>query len=126
MFFEGGFTFANFLVDALAVFIFLVWFWLIINIFGDLFRRQDASGVSKVLWVILLVVLPYIGIFAYIITQGGGMAERSRARAQTNQDELRRIVGFSVADEIVKLDQLKSKGAISDQEYGRLRERILQ
>ena len=70
MLFEEGFTFRNFLVDAFAIFMFVVWFWLLIIVFSDLFRRRDLSGLAKVLWVILLIVLPYIGIFAYLLTQG--------------------------------------------------------
>ncbi len=126
MIFSAESTFANFLVDAFAVFVFILWFWLFITAASDLFRRQDVSGFGKVLWIILLIVLPYIGIFAYILTQGSGMAERNRAQARQAKDELRQLVGFSVADEISKLERLKSEKSISDQEYARLRARILQ
>jgi hypothetical protein len=126
MLFEGGFTFTNFVADAFAVFMFILWFWLLITVSSDLFRRHDVSGFGKVLWVILLIVLPYIGIFAYILTQGRGMAERNEARAKEARDELRQAVGFSVADEIEKLDRLKSAGSISEQEYSRVRSRIVQ
>ena len=126
MLFEGGFSFANFLVDVLAVFVFVVWFWLLITVTGDLFRRHDVSGFTKVLWVILLIVLPYIGIFAYLLTQGGGMAVRNQARAQHAREELRHIVGFSAADEIEKLNRLKAAGSISETEYTQLRTRLLQ
>lgn len=124
--FSGESTFANFLADAFAVFVFILWFWLFITAASDLFRRQDVSGFGKVLWIILLIVLPYIGIFAYILTQGGGMAERNRAQARQVRDELRQIVGFSPADELAKLERLKSEKTISDPEYARLRARILQ
>lgn len=66
------------------------------------------------------VLFSYLGVFAYILTQGRGMAERNQARANEARDELRQMVGFSAADEIAKLDALKSKGSISDQEYARL------
>lgn len=126
MLFEGGFTFANFVTDVFAVFVFILWFWLIITVAGDLFRRHDVSGFGKVLWVILLIILPYIGIFAYLLTQGRGMAERNEARARQARDDLRHIVGFSAADEIEKLDRLKAAGSISPEEYARLRSRIVQ
>jgi hypothetical protein len=126
MLFSAESTFANFLADAFAVFVFILWFWLFITAASDLFRRQDVSGFGKVLWIIVLIVLPYIGIFAYILTQGGGMAERNRAQARQAKDELRQIVGFSAADELSKLERLKSEKSISDQEYARLRARILQ
>jgi Phospholipase_D-nuclease N-terminal len=126
MLFQGGFTFPNFVADVFAVFMFVLWFWLFIIVTGDLFRRHDVSGFGKVCWVILLIVLPYIGIFAYLLTQGRGMAERNEARSKQAQEELRKFVGFSAADEIEKLDRLKSAGSISEQEYGRLRARLVQ
>ena len=124
--FFGESAFAGFVADAFAVFIFILWFWLFITTASDLFRRRDISGFGKVLWVILLIVLPYIGIFAYILTQGSGMAERNQAQARRARDELRQAVGgFSVADEIAKLDRLKSEHSISDEEYSRLRARLV-
>ena len=124
--FSAESTFVTFLADAVAVFMFILWFWLFITTASDLFRRSDISGFGKVLWVILLIVLPYIGIFAYILTQGGGMAERNRMQARQARDELRQIVGFSAADELTKLERLKSEKALSDQAYARLRARIVQ
>jgi hypothetical protein len=123
--FEGGFTFRNFVADAFAIFMFVLWFWLFVSVASDLFRRHDISGWVKVLWVIALILFSYIGIFAYILTQGRGMAERNQARAQQARDELHQIAGFSAADEIEKLDRLKSSGSISEQEYARLRARLV-
>jgi hypothetical protein len=126
MLFQGGFTFTNFVADVFAVFMFVLWFWLFIIVASDLFRRHDVSGVGKVCWVILLIILPYVGIFAYLLTQGRGMAERNEARAKQTHDDLRQFVGFSAADEIEKLDRLKSAGSISEPEYMRLRARLVQ
>jgi len=125
MLFEGGFTFRNFFADAFAIFMFVIWFWLFVSVASDLFRRHDVSGWAKVLWVIVLVLFSYIGIFAYLLTQGRGMAERDQARAKHARDDLRQIVGFSPADEIEKLDRLKSAGKISEQEYAGLRARLI-
>ena len=125
MLFPGGFTFTNFLVDVFSVFMFVVWFWLLITIFGDLFRR-NMSGLGKLLWVIVLLVLPYLGVFIYVISQGRGMAQRQNERVQQARDDLRQVVGFSVADELEKLERLRSTGAISDDEYARLRARAVQ
>jgi hypothetical protein len=107
------------------VFVFVVWFWLLIIVFGDLFRRHDISGWGKALWVIGLVLVPFIAVLAYMITQADGMAERATQREQQTREELRRVVGFSVADEIGKLDQLKKSGSITDQEYSRLRAKLV-
>jgi len=126
MLFEGGFTFTNFIADAFAIFMFVLWFWLLIVVSGDLFRRHDVSGLAKVLWVIAFVLFSYIGVFAYLLTQGRGMAERNQARANEARDAFRQAVGFSVADEISKLDRLKAAGSISDREYTQLRAKLLQ
>jgi uncharacterized membrane protein len=122
----GSFSFGNFLLDVLAVFVFVLWFWLLITVISDLFRRHDTSGVAKAIWVIALIVFPYLGVFIYLITQSRGMAERNSQRAQQARDELRQVVGFSAADEIEKLERLKTAGTISNEEYTRLRARVMQ
>src|SRR5271166_6991812 len=126
MLFPGGFTFPNFLADVFSIFIFVLWFWLLITVFGDLFRRRDVSGLGKVVWVIVLVVFPYLGVFIYLISQHRGMAERQNQRAQQARDELRQVDGFSVADELEKLERLKNSNRISNEEYTRLRARVVQ
>jgi predicted membrane channel-forming protein YqfA (hemolysin III family) len=124
-FFQEGFTYRNFLMDALAIFVFIVWFWLLITVAADLFRRHDISGWIKALWVIAWIVVPYLGVLAYLIFQGGGMAERNVRQTQQARDELRRVVGYSVADEIGKLDRLKQAGSISDAEFTQLRAKLV-
>jgi len=126
MLFSGGFTFSNFLADVLSIFIFVLWFWLLITIFGDLFRRHDISGWAKAIWVIVLIVFSYIGIFIYLITQHRGMAERQSQRVQQAREDVRHFVGYSVADELEKLQRLKNSNVISNDEYERLRARAVQ
>ena len=126
LFFQEGFTFRNFVVDAFTIFIFIVWFWLLMSVVSDMFRRHDISGWAKAIWVIVLIVLPYIGVFAYLISQGRGMTERTAQRAQEAREELRSVVGFSTADEIEKLNRLKKAGSISDAEFSRLRAKLVQ
>ena len=125
MLFEGGFSFTNFLMDVLAVFVFVVWLWLLVTVFADLFRRQDISGWGKTVWVIFMILAPYIGVFAYLIFQGRGIADRTVQQAQQARDELRRVVGFSIADEIEKLDRLKKSGSVTADEYARLRAKLV-
>ena len=122
---QEGFTYRNFLMDVLAIFVFIVWFWLLITVAADLFRRHDISGWVKAIWIIAWIVVPYIGVLAYLIFQGRGMAERNVQQTQEARDELRRVVGFSAADEIEKLDRLKKAGSISDAEFTRLRARLV-
>src|SRR5215472_15780456 len=119
MLFEGGFSFANFLMDVLAVFVFVVWLLLLFTIVADLFRRQDISGWGKMVWIIFMMLAPFIGVFAYLIFQGRSMADRNVEQAQRARDQLRRAVGFSVADEIEKLDRLKKSGSVTGEEYAR-------
>jgi ABC-type multidrug transport system fused ATPase/permease subunit len=123
---DGGFNFWSFLTDVITVFLFVVWFWLLIIVFSDLFRRHDISGWGKALWVIALLLFPYLGVFIYLISQSSRMAERNIQQAQRARDELRQVVGFSVADEIKKLDELKKSGAISDAEFARLRAKLVE
>ena len=108
MLFSGGFTFSNFLADVLSVFIFVLWFWLLITVFGDLFRRHDISGWAKAIWVIALIIFPYLGIFIYLIAQHRGMAERQSQQVQQAREDMRHFIGYSVADELEKLERLKN------------------
>ena len=126
LFFQEGFTYRNFLLDALTIFFLIVWFWLLITVASDLFRRHDISGWVKAMWVIGWIVFPYIVVLAYLIFQGRGMAERNVQQARQARDELRSVVGFSAADEIEKLGRLKQAGSISDAEFARLRARLMQ
>ena len=125
MIMSEGFTFWNFLVDLFTIFIFVMWIWLLITIYADLFRRHDVSGFGKVVWVVVLLLLPFLGVFAYLLTQGGGMAERAQARTVEAREELRKFVGYSTADEIEKLAKLKADGTITEAEHSRLRARVL-
>jgi hypothetical protein len=120
------FTFGQFLLGVLYVFAFVVWFWLIITVLTDLFRRHDTHGGGKALWVILLILIPFLGVFLYLITQGHGMAERNQKAATQAREELRGYLGVGAADEIEKLERLKSDGKLSDEEYQRMRARLVQ
>ena len=102
-----------------------MWFWLLISVAADLFRRYDISGWIKAIWVIAWIVVPYLGVLAYLIFEGRGIAERNVQQAQQARDELRRVIGFSAADEIAKLDRLKKDGSISDAEFARLRAQLV-
>ena len=125
-FLQEGFTYRNFLLDVLTIFFFIVWFWLLITVASDLFRRHDISGWVKAIWVIGWILFPFIFMLAYLIFQGRGMAERAQQQARQARDEIRSAIGFSVADEIGKLSRLKEAGSISDAEFSRLRARLVQ
>ena len=125
-FFQEGFTYRNFLLDALTIFALIAWFWLLITVASDLFRRHDVSGWVKASWVIGWIIFPFFCVLLYLIFQGRGMAERNAQQTRQARDELRSAIGFSVADEIEKLGRLKQAGSISDAEFARLRARLVQ
>lgn len=126
MLLRGGFSFPNFLIDALSIFLFVVWLWLLITVAADLFRRHDISGWGKAVWIIALILFSYLAVLVYLISQGRNMARRNIEQQQQARDELRRVVGFSVADEITKLETLKQSGSITEQEFSNLRARLVQ
>lgn len=122
---HGTFSFWTFLVDAFVIFLFIMWIWLLISVFGDLFRRKDISGLNKVVWMVFLLFLPYLGVFAYLLTQANSMADRTSHQAEAAREHLRQVVGFSVADEISKLEALRADGKITSDEYAKLRGRLV-
>ena len=114
----------------LELFLFIVWFWILIAIFGDIFRSHDMGGWAKALWVIFVVVLPFLGILIYLIARGGKMQERSLEQAQRQQKafdaQVRQATGSSSqADELAKLADLKEKGALTDAEFQAQKAKLL-
>jgi hypothetical protein len=108
----------------------VIWFWLLITVFADIFRRHDTSGVAKVLWIIFVIVLPFLGVFVYLIAEHKGMADRSMNQAQAyqaQQDEYIRSVASSTdpAEQIAKGKQLLDSGAITQAEYDALKQKAL-
>lgn len=118
-------SFWVFLLDVAIIFIFVMWFWLLITVIRDLFRRGDVGGFKKVLWVILLVLLPYLGVFIYLLTQSNGMASRNSEEMLAARENLREFIGQSPAQELEKLEALKASGAISAEEHAKLKARII-
>jgi ABC-type multidrug transport system fused ATPase/permease subunit len=115
----------------LEFFLFFVWIWIIIMIFSDIFRSHDMKGWMKFLWVLVIIVLPFLGAFVYLIARGGSMHERAAQQAAQQQEAfnqyVRQTAGSSggAADELAKLSDLKAKGAISDAEFEKAKGKIL-
>ena len=125
----ANYNFASFLWDVLVIFAFVIWFWLLVVVFGDVFRRRDISGWGKAGWIILVIVLPYLGVFIYLIAEGHHMAERnaeqmSAARAQQD-DYIKSVAGSSPADQIAQAKQLLDSGAITQAEFDGLKAKAL-
>jgi hypothetical protein len=104
-------------------FLFFIWIWLLIVIFADIFRSDDLSGWGKALWSIFIIIVPYLGVFAYLIARGHKMQEHSVKDAQAQESAFRSYVqnvassGGSPADEIARLADLRDRGVISEAEF---------
>ena len=112
----------------LVFFFWVIWIWILITILIDVFARRDISGWAKAAWAIFVIVLPYLGVFVYLITQHDGMADRSeqRARSQKQQaDDYVRSVAGGPASEIAKAKELLDSGAIDQAEFDALKAKAL-
>ena len=126
----ANYNFASFLWDVLVIFAFVIWFWLLISVFGDIFRRRDIGGWGKAGWIILVIVLPYVGVFIYLIVEHDGIAERNAQQVQAQQavaDQYIRSVSGSggPAGEIETAKSLLDSGAITQAEYDSLKAKAL-
>ncbi len=110
-------------------FAWIIWFWLLITVFSDLFRRHDAGGGTKVLWIILVIVLPYLGVFVYLIANHDGMTKRALKQQEAQQrqmdERIRSASPSSPAADIEKAKQLLDSGAITQAEYDALKAKAL-
>jgi hypothetical protein len=118
------------LLDILWFFLLFIEVWLIISIFIDIFQRHDMKGWLKALWVLLVIVFPLVGIVAYLIIYGDEMKVHARQAAQEQdrafQDYVRQAVGAtSPADELTRLAALRDKGTITEEEFQRLKSRVI-
>jgi hypothetical protein len=110
-------------------FMFFIWIWLLIIVFSDIFRSHDLGGVAKAIWVIFVILVPYLGVFVYLIARGHKMSEHA-AEAAAAQDKaarqyIQQVTTTSTADELTKLADLKAKGVIDDAEYASLKAKAL-
>ena len=116
-------------LSMLWFFLFFIWIWMLIVVFGDIFSSPDLSGWGKALWTVFVIVLPYLGVFVYLIARGRGMAERS-ARKQVEYEthtaeEYRQISFASPSEEIAKAQALRDQGVISDGEFEAIKAKAL-
>jgi hypothetical protein len=113
----------------LEIFLFVIWIYLIFMIFLDIFRSRDMGGLAKALWVIGLIILPFLGAFIYLIARGGKMHERAIEAAQAQQKAfdsyVQEAAGTSSADQLHKLADLKDKGVLTDAEFEAQKAKIL-
>jgi Phospholipase_D-nuclease N-terminal/Short C-terminal domain len=121
--------FGEALLVAFEVFFFVIWIWILIVILNDLFRDHELSGWAKAAWVLFLVFIPFLTALIYLIARGSGMRERTiRAQAEAKQHMdtyIREQSGGSPVDELHKLQELKEKGALSDEEFSQAKAKLL-
>ncbi len=122
----------NVFLTMLYFFLFIIWIWLLIMVFMDIFRSHDMGGGAKALWVIFVIILPFLGVFVYLIARGGKMHERQAAEAAQQQQAFDQYVketagagSDSSADQLSKLADLKSQGVITDAEFDAQKAKIL-
>jgi ABC-type multidrug transport system fused ATPase/permease subunit len=117
------------LLTVLAIFFIVIWIWILITVLIDLFRDHELSGWWKAVWVFFLVFLPVITVLIYLIARGGGMRERALAEQRQLQEAseqyIRSVAGSSPVDELHRLNELRERGAISQEEFDRLKARLL-
>ena len=112
----------------LIFFSWVIWFWIVITVFADLFRRHDISGWGKAAWVVFVIVLPFLGVLIYLIAQHDGMRERSTKDAQAQQqafDQYVRDAAGGSAAEIAQAKELLDSGAITQAEFDAIKAKAL-
>ena len=112
-------------------FLFLIWIWLLITVFMDIFRSHDMGGFAKALWVIFVIIFPYLGVLVYFIARGHKMAEHAQAEAQRQDAAFRRYVqqasgsAGGTADELARLADLRANGTLTDAEFDQAKAKLL-
>ena len=120
----------DFFLTMLYFFLFVIWIWLLISVFVDIFRSHDMGGGAKALWVIFIIILPFLGVFIYLLVRGGKMHERAQRAAVHQQqqfdDYVRQTAGSpDTASQLQKLSDLRSQGVLTDAEFDAQKAKIL-
>ena len=110
-------------------FLLVAWIWAVIGVISDVFRSDDLGGFAKGIWVLFIILVPWLGVLSYLIIRGDGMQERNlqaaAAVAESQRSYIQNAVGMSTADELTKLSELKEKGVISDTEFEAQKQKLL-
>jgi hypothetical protein len=128
---SGDFGLGDVLVSTFWFMLLVVWIWMIIAIFGDIFRDHELGGGAKALWTFFIIIIPWLGALAYLIVRGGSMNERSRKAAQAHDEQMRAYVrdaagtSTSTADELRKLNEMRDQGLLSPEDYEKAKAKAL-
>ena len=125
----ADYPFLDVLWTMFIFFAWIIWFWLLITIFADIFRRHDISGGKKTLWCIFVILTPFIGVLVYLISQSKGMNERNlqsvKQQRQQTDEYIRSVSGGDAAGQIAQAKSLLDSGAINQQEFDSLKQKAL-
>jgi hypothetical protein len=131
MLIASDYPFVDVLGSMLFFFLWVIWFWLLIKVFADIFRRHDIGGGAKTLWIIFVIILPFLGVFIYLITQNNQIAERDASQVAASQrqfDDYVRTVATSsggAAGEIAEAKKLLDAGTITQGEFDAIKTKAL-
>ena len=129
MVFAADYPFMDVFWTMMVFFFWVIWIWILVTVLVDLFRRHDISGWGKTAWALFVIVLPYLGVFVYLITQGKHMAERRaeeiRASRAAFDDHVRSVAATDPSDQIAKAKELLDSGAIDQAEFDQLKRKAL-
>ncbi|HEU0303708.1 MAG TPA: SHOCT domain-containing protein [Gaiellaceae bacterium] len=125
----ADYPFLDLVWTMLIFFAWIIWFWLLITVFGDIFRRHDIGGGKKTLWIIFAILTPFLGVFVYLISQGKSMAERNQKQMQAVQSQqeayIKSVAAGGAAEEIEKAKKLLDSGAITQAEFDSIKAKAL-
>jgi len=125
----ADYPFLDVLWTMFIFFAWVIWFWLLITIFADVFRRHDIGGGTKTLWCIFVIITPFIGVFIYLISQSKGMNERNlqnvKQQRQQADEYIRSVAADDPASQIAQAKSLLDSGAINQQEFDSLKQKAL-
>ena len=126
----ADYPFLDVMWTMLVFFIWILWIWLLFTVFADIFRRHDITGAKKTLWIVFAILLPFLGVVIYLITQNVGMTERQLERTRSQREQfdahVRQAAGSGGAsDEIEKAKQLLDSGAITQAEFDAIKQKAL-
>lgn len=124
------YPFLNGIWYLLVFFAWVIWFWLLITVFGDVFRRDDLSGWGKAGWIIFVIVLPYVGVLVYLIVEHKGMADRNVRQARASQEQFDQYVQTVASqsdpsEQIAKAKRLLDEGTITQAEFDQIKQKAL-
>jgi hypothetical protein len=124
------FTVVQVFWSMLWFFLFFMWIMLVFRVFGDIFRDSETGGVAKVVWIVFIIILPFLGVFVYLIARGNHMTAREVAAVQAQEQAARQYIQeaagtTSAADELARLAELKNQGVITDDEFATMKAKLI-